>query len=332
MRPAVGVAYARAGLLGNPSDGYGGKAIAVALSDFRARVVLEHAERLEIVPGNTDLLVFEGFDHAHAVLSRRGFDDGPRLLRASLAAFADHCRDELDLDQRDPRQGFRMSYETNVPIQVGLSGSSAIVVATLRALIEWFGVTIESATLVELALAVEVDYLGLAGGAMDRVIQVYEGAMLMDLQEPRTAASYKRLDVAALPPLFVGWEPQGGVPSGRAHGALQARWDSGDAELRRIMQTFRDLVDEGVAALQAGDHERFRACMRRNFELRDSFFPIPDGDRQMVAIALGLGAVAKLCGSGGAVVGSADDVERFEEIKAAFRDGGFSWMRVELSG
>ena len=131
MRPAVGVAYARAGLLGNPSDGYGGKAIAVALPDFRARVVLEHAERLEIVPGNTDLLVFEGFDHAHAVLSRRGFDDGPRLLRASLAAFADHCRDELDLDQRDPRQRFRMSYETNVPIQVGLSGGPPVSSATI---------------------------------------------------------------------------------------------------------------------------------------------------------------------------------------------------------
>ena len=332
MSRAEGVAYARAGLLGNPSDGYGGKAIAVALRDFRAIVVLEDAERLEIVPGSTDLLVFDGFDSAHAVLSKRGFDDAPRLLRASLAAFADHCRDELDLDPRDPRQRFRMSTETNVPIQVGLSGSSAIVVATLRALMEWFGVTIEPATLVELALAVEVDYLGLAGGAMDRVIQVYEGAMLMDLREPRFAASYERLDPARLPPLFVGWEPQGGVPSGRAHGALKARWDAGDPELRRIMQSFRDLVDEGVAALDSGDQESFRGCMRRNFELRASFFPISEGDRRMVAIARELGAVAKLCGSGGAVVGSAEDVEQLDAIASAFREAGFGWMRPDLSG
>jgi len=331
MRRAVGVAHARAGLLGNPLDGYGSKAIAVSLRHFSASVVLEEAERLEIVPGNTDLLVFDGFDHAHAVLSKRGFDDGPRLLRASLAAFADHCRDELDLDPRDPRQCFCMSYETSVPIQVGLSGSSAIVVATLRALIEWFSVTIEPATLVELALAVEVRYLGLAGGAMDRVIQVYEGAMLMDLQEPRTAASYERLDPAALPPLFVGWDLRGGSPSGGAHGALRARWDTGDPELRRLLQTFRDLVDEGIASLDAGDHARFRACMQRNFELRASFFPIPDGDRRMIAIAQEFGAVAKLCGSGGAIVGSAQDVERFEEIAAAFRADGCGWIRLDLT-
>jgi glucuronokinase len=312
-------------------DGYGSKAIAISLKDFSARVVLEGAERLEIVPGDTDLLAFDGFDDAHAVLSRRGFDDGQRLLRASLAAFADHSRDQLELGPSDPRQNFRMSYATSVPIQVGLSGSSAIVVATLRALLDWFGVTIEPAALVELALAVEVDYLGLAGGAMDRVIQVYEGAMLMDLQEPRSAASYERLDPATLPPLFVGWEPQGGAPSGGAHGALRARWDTGDPELRDLLQTFRDLVDEGVTALAAGDHERFRTCMGRNFELRDSFFPIPEGDRRMVEIAQRFGGVAKLCGSGGAIVGSAEDEANLESIAMAFRDAGFGWIRPDLS-
>ena len=330
MTRAVGAAYARAGLLGNPSDGYGGKVIAASVSDFRAQVTIATAERLEIVPGDTDLLVFDSFDGAHSALSKRGCEDGLRLLRATLVEFADHCRGRSDLAEDGTRQRFRLSYETNVPIQVGMSGSSAIVVAALRALMRWFGVSIEPATLAEIALAVEVDRLGLAGGPMDRVIQVYEGLMLMDLQEPRTEASYRRLDPALLPPLFVAWDPGGGDPSSGAHGDLRVRWDAGDAELRRIMQSFRPLVDEGVAALEAGDHTRFRTLMRRNFELRASFFPISEADREMVAIAEGRGAVAKLCGSGGAVVGSAEDPQRVVEIEAGYRDAGFEWVRLRF--
>ena len=49
MKPVIGVAHARVGLLGNPSDGYGGKAIAFCLADFHARVYLEPAEDLRLL-------------------------------------------------------------------------------------------------------------------------------------------------------------------------------------------------------------------------------------------------------------------------------------------
>ena len=39
-------AYARAGLLGNPSDGYFGKTIAILVRNFRARVLLYPSARL----------------------------------------------------------------------------------------------------------------------------------------------------------------------------------------------------------------------------------------------------------------------------------------------
>ena len=49
MQRVMGVAHARAGLLGNPSDGYGGKAIALCLAGFRARVYVEPDEVLRIL-------------------------------------------------------------------------------------------------------------------------------------------------------------------------------------------------------------------------------------------------------------------------------------------
>ena len=46
-------AYARAGLLGNPSDGYYGKTISLLVRNFRARVILYPSARLEIKAGQS---------------------------------------------------------------------------------------------------------------------------------------------------------------------------------------------------------------------------------------------------------------------------------------
>ena len=42
--------FARAGFLGNPSDGYFGKTISFTMSNFRARVLLYPSARLKFVP------------------------------------------------------------------------------------------------------------------------------------------------------------------------------------------------------------------------------------------------------------------------------------------
>ena len=55
-------AYARAGLLGNPSDGYYGKTIALIVRNFRARVLLYPSARLEIKPSKADMPVFESLE------------------------------------------------------------------------------------------------------------------------------------------------------------------------------------------------------------------------------------------------------------------------------
>ena len=47
-------AYARAGLIGNPSDGYGGKTIAFTIPSLYADVVLYEWEELEVIPSQED--------------------------------------------------------------------------------------------------------------------------------------------------------------------------------------------------------------------------------------------------------------------------------------
>ena len=55
-------AYARAGLIGNPSDGYFGKTIAFLIRDFHATVTVEESDRIEVVPSEDDHARFTSLD------------------------------------------------------------------------------------------------------------------------------------------------------------------------------------------------------------------------------------------------------------------------------
>lgn len=331
-REVTGRAFARAGLLGNPSDGYGGKAIAITLPDFSASVRIAPAERFSLLAGPSDGLAYESVQAASRAWRAGACEDGLRLLRAAVARFARHWPGIDSLPADDPRLRFEMSYVTDVPRQVGLAGSSAIVVAALRALADWFDVTLSPFELSEVALAAEVEELGIAAGAMDRVVQAYGGFMLMDLREPRDEGAYLRLDPADLPPLFVAWDPAGGRASGRAHGDLRARWQRGDADVAAAMEAFRERVDAGVAALHAHDHAALRDLMDGNFDARCAIFDVGPRDREMVSIARERGAAAKLCGSGGAIVGTPGAGTDPSELGRAFESAGYRYIEPKLGG
>jgi len=162
------------------------------------------------------------------------------------------------------------------------------------------------------------------------VIQAHGGLVAMDLKEPRGPGSFERLDPAGLPPLFLAWDLRGGESSGRAHGTLRARWLAGEPEVLRAIEAFRVLVDEGIACLRAGDTDGFRLLLNRNFEMRTEIFDVSERDLALVAVATGQGGAAKLCGSGGAVVGMAPpgDVEAgLTDLEARYRRAGFGFVR-----
>src|SRR5262245_24861673 len=92
---ASGSAHARVALAGNPSDGHGGAVLAVTVDEFRAEAQANAARAPCSEPASP-------------------------LVDAAIARFgAGPCR---------------VRWRTDVPREVGLAGSSAIVTATLRAL------------------------------------------------------------------------------------------------------------------------------------------------------------------------------------------------------
>ena len=115
-------------------------------------------------------------------VERHGYYGGVRLIKAAIKKLHAH----LHAQGRElPPRNFTIEYDTDIPVRVGLAGSSAIVTATLRALLEFFEISVEKPVLPNLILSVERDELGIGAGLQDRVAQVYEGAVFMDFERAR---------------------------------------------------------------------------------------------------------------------------------------------------
>jgi len=326
VRSVTATAYARAGLLGNPSDIYGGRVLAFTFRNFSARVVVERAERVELGSGvSADTL---GDAVAAGVAGRHG---GGALLAVALKKLTDHSPRLLELPATDPRLGCRVTVTTDIPREVGLAGSSAIVVAALRALARWFGVEVDAATVAELALLAERDVLGITAGPMDRVVQAHEGLLYIDCRRPRSARSCLSLDAELLPPLFVAWDVALGAPSGTLHDPVRARWEHGDAAVRAAIEELATLADQGLEALRARDIPGLQRLVDRNFDVRASIWNVTARDHELVAVGRRRGAAVKFCGSGGSVLGVMRDDAEYPALETAYRDAGCSILRPEVA-
>jgi glucuronokinase len=308
MRMVRERAFARAGLVGNPSDGYQGRTISMSVRNFYAQAVLYEWEDLELLPSSEDQSRFASLHDLVQDVHLHGYYGGIRLVKASIKKFWEYCRQQgIPLEAGN----FSIRYQTNIPRQVGLAGSSAIIVATLRGLARWYGVEIPLRVQPSLALAVETEELGIAAGLQDRVIQVYEGLVYMDFTPERTAeihgfrcGEYERLDPRLLPPLYLAYSDARAEPTEIVHGELRSRWLRRDPKVLRAMHELAELTLMGREALLAGDHRRFGQIMNRNFDVRTTICDIQPAHRQMVEVARRAGATAKFAGSGGAIVGS----------------------------
>jgi glucuronokinase len=314
-------AYARAGLVGNPSDGYHGKTISMIVRNRYAEVVLYEWDELEIVWSDEDQSRFRSVDQLVRDVKLHGYYGGIRLVKATIKTFADFCARR---GQALHGQNFSVRYQSNIPRQVGLAGSSAIIVATLRCLMEFYNVTIEREVLPSLALAVETRELGITAGLQDRVIQVYEGLVFMDFAHERiqerhgcACGVYEPLDVGLLPPLYMAFKDDVSEPTEVFHNDIRARYDRGEPRVVSAMAEVAGLAAEARQALLAGDHGRVSVLMDRNFDIRRSVYELPRAQVQMIEVARSVGASANFAGSGGAIVGTYHDEAMFFDLAAA---------------
>lgn len=297
-------AYARAGLFGNPSDGFYGKTIAISVRNFGASVTLYQSPELNIEAQPQDTNVFRSLHHLRDAVSTLGYHGGVPLLKAAIKKFAEYCEQE---QIRLPNQNFSIRYNTSIPRQVGLSGSSAIIVATFRALMQFYNVEIPLPILPNLVLATETDELGITAGLQDRVIQCYEGCVYMDFDretiERQGYGQYEPIDSQLLPKLYIAYNTDLGKQSGRVHNDVRSRWLKGEPLVVDTMASIADVAREGRDALYRQDTKLLNELVNRNFDLRAQIYNISDRNRSLIETARACGASASFTGSGGSIIG-----------------------------
>lgn len=299
---------ARVHLAGNPSDGYGGAVLSATIPELRAEVRIHHADRFSVVgPDRSWSSMAALATSAH----RYGHDGGDRLVTAALVAL------DRALPAGDRRPG-RVEWSTSIPRSVGLGGSSALVLATMRAAMQWWELDEpDGGALARLALDAEVEELGIPAGLADRAAQVHGGVVMTDCRDEEPAI--RRVVLAEPVELTLAWSDQAAAPSGDYHRSLRDRVASGDETVPDMMKQLADLADRAAQALESGDRDGFAHALDHSLVLRRAMGPVPRPALEGVDELRAVGSAVNFAGSGGALVILGDSSHL-----------GESWRRLRL--
>jgi len=315
-------AYPRAALIGNPSDGYFGKTIAFVFRNYSAEVTLYESPNLEILPSVLDYNTYANMADLSASIVKFGYYGGIRLLKACVKTFHTYCQ---TAGIRLSDDNFTLRYQSDIPNRLGMAGSSAIITATMRAMIRFFQIEIPKPILANLVLSVELDELGIKAGLQDRVAQVYQTPIYMDFNKAHMEqygyGIYEPIEIPDDVPLFIAYRTDLAEGSEILHSRLALDYEAGVPEVHAAIREWAELTDKVRDALASHRYDLLPPLIDRNFDLRCEVCgsSVSQKNRRMVQIARSHGASAKFTGSGGAIIG-------------LYREDTFDAMREEMRG
>ena len=325
--------YPRVGLIGNPSDGYFGKTLSFVFANFQASVVLYESPELEILPSQKDHSRFEGIDALARDVKRHGYYGGIRLVKATIKRFYEYCQTHgIELHEKN----FTIRYESNIPHGVGLAGSSAIIIACLRALMGFYNVPLSPHTQSQLALEAEARELHIPAGLQDRVVQAYEGLVYMNfsraVMKRQGYGHYETMDRRLLPKLYVAYCKDFGEPTEVVHSELRRRYDEGVKSVRAAMEYWANLAAKAREILLAGRPDQLGLLVNANYDRRAKVCPLNPRHVELIEAARRAGVSAKFTGSGRAITGTYQTQAQFDTLRKRLRDLGVAVIKPRLVG
>jgi galactokinase/mevalonate kinase-like predicted kinase len=287
QREVICSAPGRAGIIGNPTDMYGGAVLSCSVG-LRARVIVTPASELTLETGGQEC----------RITSRA--DLRPRGDRFDVA------RAILDY-MRLPPLACHVRYESEIPLRSGLSGSTALVVALLQALLAWQGEYPDRYQLAERSRYIELNYLRVVCGYQDAYMCTFGGLNYMDF---RGKQFYREAEAE----LFATIEPLGdyvlelpfvlgftGVQhaSGAVHKPIRERWLEGEATVVEGYKRITQIACAGKKALFLRDWPLLGRLMNENHAIQRDLGGSGESNERLIAAALEAGALgAKLAGAG----------------------------------
>lgn len=296
----------RCGLIGNPSDGYGGSMISCALAE-RAMVEIHPAPDLSVdICGCAQDLPDEAsleFDGSFADVARAVF----RFFSAERS-----------------RLRFHLVGCTTIPIEAGLAGSSTMLLCILAGVLRALNLNLNPYELAETARHIEFEILGCVCGFQDHYMSTFGGVNFIDFRgkDPLNQDGPVYATVEPLEPFlwtlpFVLANTGIRRNSGSVHGGLRERWIAGEPAVVEGYATAANLARAGKSALLAGDWPAFGDLMNRNHAIQRDLGASGEANEKLIGAALAAGALgAKLAGAGrgGTIIALHPEPERLGSI------------------
>jgi galactokinase/mevalonate kinase-like predicted kinase len=288
----------RAGILGNPSDIYGGFVLSVAIPARNTCTIRPAGESL--LPSDTT------------------------LWSAATA--------------RLPLEGsWVVEWETEVPRSSGLAGSTALLAATVACIQSARGEDSQSffsANFAELVRDIELREANVVCGYQDAYMVVHGGLRGIDFagKHPINSGPLGRVTDAQLPGSFLLVTTGVERLSGSVHGPMRDRWLAGE---KQVVDAMVELTKMARDAYQGVDEFELAKAMQRNFEIVQGLGGSGESIDQLVQDCLTNGAkAAKLAGAGmgGTVIALCDDPHELRQRLAKIGYNRFLHPQVSAEG
>jgi galactokinase/mevalonate kinase-like predicted kinase len=277
----------RAGIIGNPTDMYGGAVLSCSVS-MRARATVTPSEGITLATNGEECRI-----ESHDDLRPQGdLFDIPRAILSYL---------------RLPPLQCRIQYDSDIPLRSGLSGSTALVVTILQALLAWQDKYPNRYQLAEQARYIELNYLKVVCGYQDAYMCTFGGLNYMDFRGKQFYRSAEAETFAAVEPLgeyvlalpfLLGYTGVQRI-SGAVHKPIRERWLEGEEKVVGGYERMTEIARQGKKAILQGDWPTLGRLMNENHTIQRDLGGSGESNERLIAAALDAGALgAKLAGAG----------------------------------
>ncbi|MCX7919830.1 MAG: hypothetical protein N3A72_09555 [bacterium] len=276
----------RAGIIGNPSDMYGGAVISCSTRE-RAFASVASADGLILTTNGKTIYIRTDADLEFA-------NDEFDIAKAILVA------------QNWTTLKCRIEYWTEIPMRAGLAGSTALMASIYSAVLAFLGLQEDRFLIAEKIRQIEYAVLNIMCGYQDAYMTVFGGLNYIEFRGKEYYRGIGNEPFANIQPLNVPFNlpfilAHTGVQriSGTVHKPIRERWLEGDKEVVDGYNRIAELARLAKEPLLNQDWITVGKLMNENHQIQRTLGGSGEQNERVITLALENGAYgAKLAGAG----------------------------------